>query len=110
MRSEYDFSESRKNPYVNQLKRQITIRLDSSAVDALSEPHQSVPAGLRHAQTAPGHSMAQGSAEAGSGPLNTCPSWLNQRSSRVLPCRSERGQNTSSVEPITRDLWSRRRG
>lgn len=33
MRSEYDFSESRKNPYTKQLKRQITIRLDSSAVD-----------------------------------------------------------------------------
>ena len=33
MRIEYDFSESRKNPYTKQLKRQITIRLDSSAVD-----------------------------------------------------------------------------
>jgi len=33
MRSEYDFSKSRKNPYVKQLKRQITIRLDSGAVD-----------------------------------------------------------------------------
>lgn len=33
MRSEYDFSEARKNPYTKQLKRQITIRLDSSAVD-----------------------------------------------------------------------------
>ena len=33
MRSEYDFSKSRKNPYVKQLKRQITIRLDASAVD-----------------------------------------------------------------------------
>ena len=29
MRSEYDFSNSRKNPYVKQLKRQITIRLDA---------------------------------------------------------------------------------
>jgi hypothetical protein len=28
MRSEYDFSKSRKNPYANRLKRQITIRLD----------------------------------------------------------------------------------
>jgi uncharacterized protein (DUF4415 family) len=33
MRSEYDFSKSRKNPYVKQLKRQITIRLDTGAVD-----------------------------------------------------------------------------
>ena len=37
MRSEYDFSKSRKNPYANQLKRQITIRLDSSAVDYFKE-------------------------------------------------------------------------
>jgi predicted DNA binding CopG/RHH family protein len=33
MRSEYDFSQSRKNPYANQLKRQITIRLDITAVN-----------------------------------------------------------------------------
>jgi uncharacterized protein (DUF4415 family) len=33
MRSEYDFSQSRKNPYVQQLKRQITIRIDAAAVD-----------------------------------------------------------------------------
>lgn len=33
MRKEYDFSKSRKNPYANQLKRQITIRLDTMAVD-----------------------------------------------------------------------------
>ncbi len=33
MRSEYDFSRSRKNPYARQLKRQITIRLDSASVD-----------------------------------------------------------------------------
>jgi predicted DNA binding CopG/RHH family protein len=33
MRKEYDFSQSRKNPYVKQLKRQITIRLDTHAVD-----------------------------------------------------------------------------
>jgi predicted DNA binding CopG/RHH family protein len=33
MRSEYDFSHSRKNPYVKQLKRQITIRLDVASVD-----------------------------------------------------------------------------
>jgi predicted DNA binding CopG/RHH family protein len=33
MRSEYDFSKSRKNPYSKQLKRQITIRLDAATVD-----------------------------------------------------------------------------
>jgi uncharacterized protein (DUF4415 family) len=33
MRKEYDFSQSRKNPYASQLKRQITIRLDTAAVD-----------------------------------------------------------------------------
>jgi uncharacterized protein (DUF4415 family) len=33
MRKEYDFSKSRKNPYANQLKRQITIRLDTAAID-----------------------------------------------------------------------------
>jgi predicted DNA binding CopG/RHH family protein len=33
MKSEYDFSKSRKNPYAKQLKRQITIRLDTSAVN-----------------------------------------------------------------------------
>ena len=33
MRSEYDFSKSRKNPYANRLKRAVTIRLDTAAVD-----------------------------------------------------------------------------
>ena len=37
MRSEYDFSKSRKNPYANHLKRQITIRLDTAAVDYFKE-------------------------------------------------------------------------
>ena len=37
MRSEYDFSQSRKNPYAKQLKRQITIRLDTMAVDYFKE-------------------------------------------------------------------------
>jgi len=32
MRNEYDFSQSRKNPYAKQLKRQITIRLDTAVV------------------------------------------------------------------------------
>lgn len=67
MRNEYDFSKSRKNPYANQLKRQITIRLDTMAVNyfkemaaelAISKPNQSVLVGLRRAETAPRHSMA----------------------------------------------------
>jgi len=33
MRKEYDFSKSRKNPYAKHLKRQITIRLDTDAVE-----------------------------------------------------------------------------
>lgn len=33
MKSEYDFSRSRKNPYIKRLKRQITIRLDAGSVD-----------------------------------------------------------------------------
>jgi predicted DNA binding CopG/RHH family protein len=33
VRTEYDFSKSRRNPYTSKLKRQITIRLDSAAVD-----------------------------------------------------------------------------
>jgi len=33
MREEYDFSKSKKNPYAKQLKRQITIRIDATAVD-----------------------------------------------------------------------------
>jgi uncharacterized protein (DUF4415 family) len=33
MRAESDFSKSRKNPYVKQLKRPVTIRLDVSAVE-----------------------------------------------------------------------------
>jgi uncharacterized protein (DUF4415 family) len=32
MRKEYDFSKSRKNPYIAQLKKQITIRLDEDAI------------------------------------------------------------------------------
>jgi len=33
MRKQYDFSKSRKNPYAKQLKRQVTMRLDTMAVD-----------------------------------------------------------------------------
>lgn len=33
MQEEYDFSNARKNPYVKKLKRQITINLDTEAID-----------------------------------------------------------------------------
>ena len=33
MKTEYDFSKSRKNPYAARLKRQVTMRLDTAAVD-----------------------------------------------------------------------------
>jgi len=33
MKTEYDFSKSRKNPFAAQLKRQVTMRLDTAAVD-----------------------------------------------------------------------------
>jgi uncharacterized protein (DUF4415 family) len=49
MRKEYDFSESRKNPYASVLKKQITIRLDQESIayfKAVSErvgiPYQSL--------------------------------------------------------------------
>jgi uncharacterized protein (DUF4415 family) len=37
MKSEYDFSKSRKNPYAKRLKRQVTIRLDTASVDYFKE-------------------------------------------------------------------------
>jgi predicted DNA binding CopG/RHH family protein len=37
MRKEYDFSKSRKNPCAKRLKRQITIRLDTVAVNYFKE-------------------------------------------------------------------------
>ena len=33
MRSEYDFSQSRKNPSVKHLKRRITIRIDAASIE-----------------------------------------------------------------------------
>lgn len=32
MRKEYDFSKARRNPYVKQLKRQVTIRIDRGTI------------------------------------------------------------------------------
>lgn len=33
MKEEYDFSNARKNPYANKLKKQITINLDIDTID-----------------------------------------------------------------------------
>lgn len=33
MRTEYDFSKAKKNPYAKQLKRRVTIRLDAPTID-----------------------------------------------------------------------------
>ncbi len=33
MKKEYDFSKSRKNPYVKLLKKQITIRIEEETID-----------------------------------------------------------------------------
>jgi predicted DNA binding CopG/RHH family protein len=33
MRSEYDFSKAKKNPYAKRLKKQITIRLDEATIE-----------------------------------------------------------------------------
>ncbi len=33
MRKEYDFSQSRKNPYIKRLKKQISIRIDVDTIE-----------------------------------------------------------------------------
>ena len=33
MRKEYDFSKAKPNPYVGKLKKQVTIRLETSTID-----------------------------------------------------------------------------
>ena len=37
MRKEYDFSRSRKNPYIKKLKKQITIRIDVETIEYFKE-------------------------------------------------------------------------
>ena len=37
MRKEYDFSKSKRNPYSRLLKRQITIRLETTTIDYFKE-------------------------------------------------------------------------
>ncbi len=33
MKKEYDFSKAKKNPYIHDLKKQVTIRLDFETID-----------------------------------------------------------------------------
>lgn len=33
MKKEYDFSKAKKNPYIHQLKKQLTIRLDTETIE-----------------------------------------------------------------------------
>ena len=37
MRKEYDFTDSKKNPYASKLKKQITIRLDENTIEYFNE-------------------------------------------------------------------------
>jgi predicted DNA binding CopG/RHH family protein len=37
MKSEYDFSKARKNPYAKKLKKQITIRIEEPTIDYFRE-------------------------------------------------------------------------
>ena len=37
MRSNYDFTDSEKNPYAKKLKKQITIRLDADVIDCFKK-------------------------------------------------------------------------
>ena len=37
MKEEYDFSNTKKNPYAKKLKKQITINIDSSTIDYFKE-------------------------------------------------------------------------
>ena len=41
MRTEYDFSESVKNPYDKKLRKQITIRIDVDTIDYFKEKAES---------------------------------------------------------------------
>lgn len=33
MKNEYDFSKGKKNPYINDLKKQVTIRIDTETIN-----------------------------------------------------------------------------
>lgn len=37
MKKEYDFSKARRNPYIQDLKKQVTIRLDADTINYFKE-------------------------------------------------------------------------
>ena len=41
VKSEYDFSNAKKNPYAKPLKRQITINIDNDAIDYFKKQSES---------------------------------------------------------------------
>lgn len=41
MKSEYDFSNAKKNPYAKQLKKQITINIDNDIIDYFKKQSES---------------------------------------------------------------------
>lgn len=41
MKTEYDFSNGKKNPYFKSLKKQITINIDSDTIDYFKEQSES---------------------------------------------------------------------
>lgn len=41
MREEYDFSNAKKNPYIKQLKKQITINIDESTISFFKKQSES---------------------------------------------------------------------
>ena len=46
MRKEYDFSKGRRNPYINKLKSQVTIRLDKDTITYFKS--LSIEVGIRY--------------------------------------------------------------
>src|ERR1039457_6258487 len=73
--------------------------------DAISDPHQSVPEGLRHAETASCHSMAPGRAETGGWPLIAC-AWgtavaTPRRDSNCLTFSRAAGRSAFTRAPVT---------
>ncbi len=44
MRTEYDFSKAKKNPYASMLKKQVTIRLDERKETPVCSRNRTIPA------------------------------------------------------------------
>lgn len=48
MRKEYDFSDSKKNPYAAKLKKQITIRIDQETINYFKKISESSDIGYQN--------------------------------------------------------------